>query len=282
MNGNDILESINELDPELLTVEAKGPASRPRPKLRRIIVIAAAALLLFGGVTAHAAATGGLFTAKRITTVNEDGYTISTVLNKVKWSRFKGAVAEEAPERIAYQIKHRKQPDPLSSVFIDPTVYAESFSTAEEALEYLGLDSLKVPALDIPGAVSYLVAVHGSRSAQVETIRITVDDVNAERDHINAQATIEIVTEHYAGSEYETGGTWLKEYNWRAEFSEYVTAKGNTCDLATLTGISGGDRTGLTGYISIGDALYKLHLTFYNDQADRAYAMLESWIDSLS
>ncbi len=277
MNGNEFLESMNEVDPALLDIDVKKHGKKLAPNLRWLLVVAAA-FILFGGVTVHA--LNGGFRVKKVTTLDENGFTVSTSLNKIKWSRFKGEI-REAPEKIAEQIKNYVPAPPESSFLSLPEVYIRGFNSISEAIAYIGLKTLKVPVLEISDGVRPGVAAWADRDTQqMQFVNLVVNDINGEPEHVNMQMEIVILTDKYEGDEYKTGGVWTKNYNWKVDFEEYSTKNGNACQLVVIDN-KDMQRHSLTAYVTTGDALYKLHLAFYNTMRSEAYRILDTWVDSL-
>ena len=89
MKELDFLESINDLDPQLLEEQA-APRGRKRGRTLRRAVVAAAAVLLLGG-TVFAVASG--IGMQRLPKTDwEDGYEAEAVLPLVPWSSFTGGI----------------------------------------------------------------------------------------------------------------------------------------------------------------------------------------------
>lgn len=275
MKELDFLESINDLDPQLLEEQA-APRGRKRGRTLRRAVVAAAAVLLLGG-TVFAVASG-IGMQRLPKTDLEDGYEAEAVLPLVPWSSFTGGI-RSVGETIAAQYG-ADAPQPVSSSFwADPAVCRRSFADLDEAAAYLGLSELELPDFPFDGYTCFVEA-HGDADGRVDKVQLCAERIVP--DDICAQLSVTILTEYASDPRFVSGGVWTYEFPRDLEFQSYLTPGGLECRIAVLRPQYESRYMSLTGYAAAGSALYELNLgSVPTEDYELAMQMLRDWADGL-
>ena len=275
MNEMDFLEGINELSPEALEVSAPKKI-KAAPRAGRWIAAAAAALIVFGCVTAGAVALHrGVFGAIKTGT---HGYTAEFELEKFKWKRFKGDIAE-TPEIIREQYATFTPAPIFSSVAVHPGVYAKSFDTLEEAEAYVGLKELK--AVRLPFSEPIGVGVSGDSDGKITEVSISSQYIHtpSDPDVFGYFFHATILTENNPSSAALTSGDWGDYDPGHIDYKEFTTSRGVLCQY-TEVGVGERTRQMVSGYIVDNGILYNLSMSFDDGHLDRALEMLKDWAES--
>ena len=276
MNGMDLIEAVNGMDEELVSVSApKKERRRLRP--RAWIAIAAAALIVFGCATVGASALiRGKFGPIRTGT---HGYTASFELQKYKWSKFKGEI-RETPDIIREQYATFTPQPVYSSFFSHPGSYVKNFSTLREAADYVGLKALKTP--EPPFGADCVVNVFGDAEGRIGDVEIFLQHIVIPSDpsagDLGGMLRISILTENSEKSTVLTGGDWGDYDPGRIDYKEFTTSKGVLCQY-TEVGIGQNSRELISGYVVYEGILYNLSINFKPGEYDNAVKMLNDWAE---
>ena len=270
MNGTEIFEKLNDLDPELIESEPKAKGQRHIGG-RRIAWIAAAACLVFilGGTTAYAARH--IMEAKRTENENEVGYSFTTQLGAAEQSELKGEI-REAPAIIREQWKNYSM---LSSQH--PGHYSRRFETAADAMAYIGYDGLEMPwfPYDISEVFVY---VDADREGNFQDVMMETGNYTA-----SVRAQLGAMIRFGISGDFESGSVWNKDDidDYEMSSSEFTAKNGLVCH--TVDGSAGkmGYKT-LDGFIIKNNVLYTFHAAFQPEEQEQAETMLHTWADSFA
>ena len=107
-------------------------------------IVFAAALLLISCARSAGNQPHEIFLVK-VEKEGEKGFQAEAELSPVSWRHFNGEI-REAGESIVKQYAEYTPPPPESSIIFLPGIYIRSFSSIDEAMDYIGLAELKTPA----------------------------------------------------------------------------------------------------------------------------------------
>jgi hypothetical protein len=275
MNEMDFLEGINGLSPEALEISAPKKA-KARPNLKRWIAAAAAALMICGSVTAGAVALHrGVFGP---ILSGSHGYRAEFELDKFRWKSFKGDITE-VPEIIKEQYATFTPAPVYSNTAVLPGVYAKTFGTLAEAVDYIGLDALKEAAA--PFSEDVTVSVMGDSRGRIQEIDVSSQHILLPGDPagFGGFLNVKILTEYSSTTAALTGGDWGDYDPGSIDFKEFTTSKGVLCQYAEI-GAGDRDRQMVSGYIVDNGILYNLSVNFDEGGLDDALEMLREWAES--
>ncbi|MBO4878867.1 MAG: hypothetical protein J5544_01250 [Clostridia bacterium] len=273
MNGTEIFEKLNDLDPELIESEPKAKGQRHIGG-RRIAWIAAAACLVFilGGTTAYAAQR--FFNVKKYETPDENGYILNTEIMKIAESELCGEI-REAKTIIPEQYKTF----PIYSN-ISPDYFQRNFPDQRSAHAYVGYSKLREQRLPVESGDTNVI-VMGSRDGEIETVQI---QTNVYRDDVIVNAFAILVTEYSATEDYTIGTFWRNEDNpgMTAEFEEFTAADGSVCQVVRSVDDEGTAWT-IAGYIVKDGVTYQLHIVPRSaEMRSNAMRFLHEWADAFA
>ena len=276
MKELEFLEKINEIDPALLEEQSPARGKSLRKVLRVAAVAAVLALVLAG--TVYAISRSGRVELNRIATADEAGFEAKVELPLVPWDSFQGEI-REAGERIVQQYENYVPQPAWSSYYEDPGQFTRQFDSLDKAVAYVGLPDLKTPTFPFD-TYDCTVTACGDETGKVREVRISARHI--ERNDIGAQETVTLLTDAAPRSEYVSGGVWTYEFPRDVEFQHYTTSGGNDCAIAALRPEYDSSHMGLTGYVTVGSALYELNLgAVPREKYDVAMQILHDWAEAL-
>lgn len=276
MNGDDILNGMNSVEPELLDVSYKKPAASGKKRLRWIAA-AAAAVLVFGCVTAGAVS----FSKGRFSPITSGthGFNADFEIKLYPWDEFKGGITE-APDIIINQYATFTPAPALSSVAVIPGTCVKRFRSFREMADYIGLEELK--NVGSPFSENYSVGIEGDSAGNISTIRIYTQHVVNPSDpstgRFGGAMSITIYTENSKSSTVRSGGDWGDYDPGKIDYDEFITSNGVLCQYAEV-GVSDRSRAVVSGYVVDSGILYNLWINFYPEDRDEALQMLKDWAE---
>ena len=275
MNELALLEGMNDIDPELL-VESSAARKHGKGKALRRILLPALIALLLGGLAGYAIGEiADHVSLREREGINEQGFEAKIELPLVKWSDFKGEIADVG-EKIAKQYAEH-QTHLASSIATPPGMYGQKFDSLMKAMAYIGLEGLKKPAF--PHNTEWSVFAYGDADGKVSEVQLY--GAHIVTGQITMQERVTILTENAQQSKYVTGGTWTYEFPRNVEFLHYTTPGGRECSIAVLYPQYENNYIGLTGYVAAGSAFYELNLgAVPKDAYDQALKILHDWADA--
>lgn len=277
MNGNDLLESMNGVDEELLdTVLPTKEKAAGSARRRRIF-----AAVLAGAVLCGCTAVGAVSIIKgRFGPIPEGthGYRAEFELTKFPWSEFRGQVSE-ASEIIPKQYENYTPQPPWSSLYIPPSVYTKGFDTLDEAVKYTGLDALK--AVEPPFDLRWVVSAIGDEEGRIESVDVA--SVSAmirpgTDDRFGCSMFISILTENSAKSLAFSGADWGDYDPGSITYGEFTTSSGVLCQYASV-GVGERERELCDGYVLDNGILYRLSIPHMPGDHDAALEMIKAWAE---
>ncbi|MBO4563214.1 MAG: hypothetical protein J5772_06360 [Clostridia bacterium] len=274
MNELDFLQDINDLEPEALNVSAPVKVKSWRGA-KRWLAIAAAAIVVCGCVTAGAVALhrGSFGPIKEGT----HGYTAEFELEKYKWKEFTGEITE-APELIVEQYATFTPPPIYSNKAFLPNMYFKDFGTLTEAVDYIGLDTMK--DVSLPFSEDVTVSVTGDKKGRIKEIDVSSQHYLWDDPmRFGAFFNVKILTQYSSSSVMLSGGDWGDYDPGSIEYKEFLTSKGVLCQYAEIGIGDDSRRQMVSGYIVDSGILYNLGISFDDGGLDTALGMLMAWAE---
>lgn len=261
MNGMEFLEKLEQIDPAYLAEAEQAPSKKRRfPKWG---IALAACLTLLVGVGAAVAISGS-------------GIHLRNIYNE--WSE-----AANSP-RSGYVIEVVAERFPLSSFSEEVQrrgEYKTSFTSAQEALDYIGFDALKYPDMGREEKYVWSYAAEYYPSEEVGSVSFAVV---YEPDELRVFVAALILTEYMPESEDALeGGVVLSSYDYEDisyEDSLYTTAAGRQCRVIRSSVMEDGYHQ-LTGLLVADGISYKIVVSYLPGDADQAMELLHRWADQL-
>lgn len=266
MNEKELLRALGNVNEEFITESLEAP--KKHPAKRWLIAAACLALVCAMGIGVAATTDMGVWLKEITSNIWDDGtieigYHLNISLKKMPLDDIKGDV-REVKDIILQQYENF---GPLSSQL--PNTWYKNYQTAQEALDYLGCDHLRLPDLGWQEQRSQL-SVMGTNAGDFTYLSLEVD---YQVDDFRMQAFARIYTELYDG-EVTTGS--LDPYRDAYENQAYVTPSGKNCVI--MYGLEDGAFCYVDGYIVSDNILHNLNV-IGSDQA-KAEALLYQWLDS--
>ena len=263
MNGSELLDKMELIDPAF--VEAADRLPQKKPRRARIGVIAACVCLLAGALGVLALNGSGTRIISFINShlhseLGESGYELAAEIEKFPESDFKGKLGE-VPALIRAQ--YAAYEPYMSSM---PGVWQRTFETRDEACDHLGFDGLTDVDLELDEGQTDL-RVYGNERG--ELLSVTLETSYALGD-ISLQMFTYIYTEHCEG-EISLRTVTSEEVDFSEETA--VTASGRSVLLVSHTALAGG-REGIDAYFVEGGVLYDLHISYPTGDGDRARELI--------
>lgn len=297
MKGRKILEYMGDMDAQF--VEEAGAADNISPKkeksYKRAMIPAActvlALLLCTGGVLAK---TWGENILNIFSSKEESGYDLEFQVKRISNDVFTGKV-EEVHDIIVQQYKDY---NPVMSWY--PGACSVSFSTVEEAIEYLGVDFFENPIKEKPESVT--LNINGVESGEFSTVCLMAD---YSIDGFSVQVWNEVFTDISGGeassvgvsvldgSFFDTGEKSFFEteetedsiiYSGRAaEYLEYdaENAKTGSGEDAVLLSAGSAENNYVTqeGHFVMNDVLYMINVAAEEKEKEEAKEVLKSLLE---
>ena len=266
-------QGMTDLDEELLkealeeSVEPEGRRLSPL----RLVVAAACICLVVGSVLA---ATGGFTRITRMFThetlepgsdLVESGYDVAVEVRKIPVKELTGAVIGVS-ESIVAQYRDYKLWDSWS-----PGLWQQTFSTAQEAAEFIGYRGLQSLSWNLREQEA-IVRVYGSPQGDLEQISV---ESRYQVQNLRLQATATIYTQHHQG-EVVFGTRTTEEQSY--EESTCTTGAGLVCHMVTSTPLESG-YAGTEGYVVAEGVLYHLHIAHLEKDRQTALELVRQWAE---
>lgn len=275
MTTLDFCEILSDIRPQW--IEEAGtetaPERKPYHKRARIAVVIAACLcLLFSSAAALAASEAGtkllaFFTDHREpgSDMVESGYDLA-----VSVERFPLDVFSAQLQNVGAEILQQLQNHSIYSSAAHGCWYAD-FTTRAEACTFIGFDRLKQIDFTLASGETKL-RVLGNAAGEIESIHL---ETAARDGDVRLQFFTEIYTEHHNGD-----FTLLTRSTEHLEWSEsfYTTRSGNSCHIIESSALESG-YAGSDAYLTVDGILYRLHLAYRAEDAQRAEELLHSWAE---
>lgn len=262
MRGNEFLDKMELIDPAY--IEAADAAPKAGRKIWtgwRAAVAACICLVVLTG-TAAAVSGGGtwlavMFTGEDVKSdVPVSGYILGAEIRKFPVSE----LSEEVPT-VVYSNG-------------SPHLWCKHFSSAEEAWEFIGLDSLKKLDWDIGEHEDTTVFIEGDRNGAVTEIII---NTRYRLDDIVLQAFTSIYTEYWDGEAGEWRFFAMEEVEYAESF--YTTPSGKQCQIISTSPPLYG-RLMMDGHLTDNGIFYSWDVNYGSEQdAVRAEELLHQWAD---
>ena len=266
MNGNDLLNKMELVEPKFIE-EADTYPKRIRRRPARWMTVAACLVLLVGTTTVPAATGVGTKILQLFTkgSGEESGYVLSADIVKFPAEDLKGQISE-VPAEIQEQFATYQ---PYMSWA--PGLVEKTFDTRDEVCDYVGFDGLKRISWDLKEEESVL-HVYGDEDGKIQSVVIETPYTAGD---IRLQFFTTLYTENC--EEEVTTGSFTTEY---AEYSESfeTTARGLELHLIESTALESG-YMGMEGYLIKDGVLYNLYIAHQEQDQEQAKELLHQWAD---
>ncbi|MBQ6221697.1 MAG: hypothetical protein IJJ44_03695 [Solobacterium sp.] len=239
-------------------------------------IVFAAALLLISCARSAGNQPHEIFLVK-VEKEGEKGFQAEAELSPVSWRHFNGEI-REAGESIVKQYAEYTPPPPESSIIFLPGIYIRSFSSIDEAMDYIGLAELKTPAFPYE---DYQCAVicEGEENGRVNKVVLKLSHINDKE--YTAQETMTILTDAAKDTKIVSGGAWTDEWPRNLEFLQYSTPAGKDCRIVVMKPRYQSKYIGLTGFVVDGNAFCEMNLgSVLREDTDYAIQILHDWADA--
>ena len=244
--------------------------------LRRLALGAAAVLLLAG--TVYGVMKGVQLRKKDDPEAREQSLEARAELPLAPWSSFKGEI-QAVGKQIAEQYESFVPESAFSSYQSDPGTVTRPFATIGEAVAYIGLEGFRTPSFPFD-EYTCSVSAHGDEAGRVDSVRLTAERIVP--SDVGAQLYVTILTDAAEGSEFVSETYWTYEYPTDVELQRYATPGGKDCAVAVRRPEYDSKFMSLTGYLTVGSALYELNLGAVPlEKYETALQMLHDWADAL-
>lgn len=270
MTGEELLEKLELADPAYVLAASEPLPAKKRPWTRRALLAAACVCVLASAAAAFGGGTRLLdsFTARQATPdpdFTESGYDLEADVERFPVSALTGEI-RRVGEEIVRQFENAS---PLSGRL--PGFWKEDFPSAADALDYVGLKTLRGLDWDLEETRTSL-RVTGNSQGQLLHVQLETD---YEVEGVRLQAFSDIYLE---GD--ESGAVIGVRTTEDVEFSEssYLSANGRRCQVITDTGLASGYHS-MDGYLVADGVLYNLHLAYLKEDEALAESLLHRWAD---
>lgn len=265
MNAKRFSDAMSEIDNKYVDEALSYSASVRHPRrFRRVsVVLAAAILAIFLMGAAVVASVFGTQIIEFFTSHTESGFDLGIKVKKIPINEFSEDI-HEAGEVIEQQFKDYKVYDSWY-----PGEWQTTFSTRDQACEYVGFDKLKQIDWDFDEQITTL-SIMGNEQGKILSLNLETPYVI---NDMNVQFFTQIYTENY--NEELVLETRFPE---SAEFEEsyYTTNSNKQCHIISSSVLESGYMC-LEGYIVDEGILYSLNIAYQENDSTQAMELMHQW-----
>lgn len=282
MRGNEFLNKMDLIDPAYIEAADAAPKKRKIWTGWRAAMAACICLVLLAGTAAAAAVVvrGSGISLVNIFTNGENeshhmmvsgqttaGYTINADVRKFPVSELSDEI-QAVSEEILQQFETASQDGDE-----EPGTWRKTFSSAEEARKFVGLDSVKKLDWDTGEHYKTSLFVRGDAKGKIKDMQICTIYL---ADDISLNMFTEIFTEY---SDNGQGGlTFLAMEDVDMTGTVYTTAGGKQCQIISSSAYADG-RIWINGCLAEDGILYSLLANCAEQDAAQAEELLHQWAD---
>ncbi len=265
LNGSDLYEAMNGIDPDLIEEAEKAPPA-PRRSVLRWALPAAAAFVLAAGIF-FVGYRAGETRAETVGTP-EFSHTVNLDADPIPHEKIRGEIRDLSPV-ISNSFNNYV---PTSSLM--PGSFSRHFDTAAEARDFVGLEGLLAPYFPYETGETTLYG-SGDAEGRILTANIETSDFS---HPVHVQVITQIVTDLSSSSSNSAQTVCSLE---DLTYTDRIAS--NSAGLSYQTVASSAMQSGyegLTGYVVIDDVVYSIHLAFLEADRSEAERILAAWADS--
>lgn len=264
MNVPRIADVLGLIDEDLMDAELP---KRRHGRTARVLLAAACVCLVLVPVTVAATGAGTVLLEKFRKGAQgfESGYDIYAQLTPFPEKALTGEI-REVPALIRRQLE---EATPWSNQH--PNVYIRTFSTAVQALEYVGLEELRPIRWNVEEAGT-TISVYGGQQGEIASVSMMTQ---CRKGDVRLQAEAWLRTEN-DGADAIFSARSTEDVDYTEE--KFTAAGGCTCHVLRSTTLESGFVT-YDGHIICAGILYTLHAAYPPSSAAQADELLHTWAD---
>lgn len=266
------LTNINDEFIEEIMEVSDHKGSAKRRKFRYLIPFAACFVFVFSAFSVFAETSLGTRVIDMFTSRNqsdgdyrESGYDL--LINVKKRSVSELGEVKQVSKIILKQIREY---EPWYS--LDSHTWYKEYATSEEAIAFIGLESLQTPDWNLKEEETAL-SVHGDEKGRLDFLQMETD---YQSEDIRLQAFANIYLKDYE-EEITCGVRTIEDVSYTEAY--YTTAHEQQCHIFTSTALESGYLC-KEGYLVKDGVLYSLNIAYQEKDTKQAEELMCQWADS--
>ncbi|MBE6958796.1 MAG: hypothetical protein E7447_06580 [Ruminococcaceae bacterium] len=266
--------ALNHIDDELIAEAMETTPRSKRNPILRWCILAACLVLLIGTVTVAATTDFGtqlLQTFTGETRPNSDwqesGFDLRIQIRRIPTSSLTGEI-QEVPAIIRHQIENHKLW--YSQL---PDHFLKKFASPEEARQYIGLETLRIPDWNLDVKYTSLSAFGDHTTGEIRYLTL---EIFYRKNNINVQARATAYTELWDSDTVYHSARSHQETTYTESF--YTTANGLQCHIIASSPLPSGYKT-FSCFLVYDGILYHLNVSHQPADETAAKEIIHQWAD---
>ena len=262
----------DEFIEEVMEASSANRDVAKKRKMRYLIPFAACFVLVFSAFSVLAETSLGTQVIDMFTLRNQSGgdYRESGYDLLVNVKKFPVSELGEVKQVSKIILKQIKEYEPWYN--LDSHSWYKKYETSEEAIAFIGLESLQMPDWNLKEEETAL-SVHGDEKGKLDFLQMETD---YQSEDIRLQAFANIYLKGYE-EEITYGVRTTEEVSYREDY--YTTVQEQQCHILTSTALESGYLC-KEGYIVKDGVLYSLNIAYQEKDTRQAEKLMCQWADS--